>query len=140
MKKDLLLVEEDQVREQLTKLDIHKSMGPDGMLPRVLRNWQKSLLGHSVIFERFWRTDEVPKDWRKVHVTPVFKKGKNKDLGNYRPVSFTSIPGKTMERLVLGVISKNMEEKKAIRSSQHGFKKRKSCLTNLIAFYDGMSG
>ena len=25
-----------------------------------------------------------------------------------------------------------------IRSSQHGFPKRKSCLTNLITFYDGM--
>ncbi|PKU30014.1 rna-directed dna polymerase from mobile element jockey- hypothetical protein [Limosa lapponica baueri] len=37
------------------------------------------------------------------------------------------------------VISKHMEEKKAIRS-QHGFTKGKSCLTNLIAFYDGMTG
>ena len=33
-----------------------------------------------------------------------------------------------------------MEEKKFIRSSRHGFTKRKSCLTNLIAFYDGMTG
>ncbi|PKU40853.1 rna-directed dna polymerase from mobile element jockey-like [Limosa lapponica baueri] len=45
-----------------------------------------------------------------------------------------------MEWLVLGVISKHLEEKKAIRSSQHGFTKGKSCLTNLIAFYDGMTG
>ncbi|PKU33848.1 rna-directed dna polymerase from mobile element jockey- hypothetical protein [Limosa lapponica baueri] len=45
-----------------------------------------------------------------------------------------------MERLVPGVISKHMEEKKAVRSSQHGFTKGKSCQTNLIAFYDGMTG
>ncbi|PKU36909.1 rna-directed dna polymerase from mobile element jockey- hypothetical protein [Limosa lapponica baueri] len=44
------------------------------------------------------------------------------------------------EWLVLDVISKHMEEKKATRSSQHGFTKGKSCLTNLKAFYDGMTG
>ncbi|PKU28237.1 rna-directed dna polymerase from mobile element jockey-like [Limosa lapponica baueri] len=33
-----------------------------------------------------------------------------------------------------------MEEKKAIRSSQHRFSEGKSCLTNLIAFSDGMTG
>jgi len=31
------LVEEDGVRDHLNNLDTHKSMGPDGMHPRVLR-------------------------------------------------------------------------------------------------------
>ncbi|PKU29706.1 rna-directed dna polymerase from mobile element jockey- hypothetical protein [Limosa lapponica baueri] len=116
-------------------------MGPDGMHPRVLRELAEVIAGLlSIIFERSWRTGEVPEDWRKVNVTPVFRKGKKEDLGNYRPVSLTSIPEKMMEQLILGIISKHMEEKKAIRSSQHGFTKGKSCLTNLKAFYDGMTG
>ena len=49
-------------------------------------------------------------DWRKVNVTPVFKKGKNEDPGNYRPISLTSIPGKMMEQLVLEAIIKQVEE------------------------------
>jgi len=40
----------------------------------------------------------------------------------------------------LEVILKQVEEKKVIRSSHHGFTKGKSCLTNLTALYDGMTG
>ncbi|CAM5082207.1 unnamed protein product, partial [Natator depressus] len=37
-------------------------------------------------------------------------------------------------------ILKHLEERKVIRNSQHGFTKDKSCLTNLIAFYDEITG
>jgi len=45
-----------------------------------------------------------------------------------------------MEQLILNVIIKQVEEKKVISNSQHRFTKGKSCLTNLIAFNDGMTG
>ncbi|GAB0203996.1 mitochondrial enolase superfamily member 1 [Grus japonensis] len=83
---------------------------------------------------------EVPRDWRKANVTPIFKKGKKEDLGNYRPVSLTSIAGKVMQQLILGIISRHKKDKKVIRSSHHGFIKGKSCLTNLINFYDEVTG
>lgn len=45
-----------------------------------------------------------------------------------------------MEQGILEVISIHIEEKKVIRSSQHGLIKAKSSLTNLILFYDSMAG
>ena len=107
---DFPLVEEDCVRDRLSNLDIHKSMGPDGMHPRVLRELADVIAEPlSIIFERSWRTGEVPMDWRKANVTPVFKKGKKDDPGNYRSVSLTSTPQKMMEQLILEVIIKQVE-------------------------------
>ncbi|PKU38071.1 rna-directed dna polymerase from mobile element hypothetical protein [Limosa lapponica baueri] len=39
----------------------------------------------------------LPEDWSKPNVTPVFKKGKKEDPGNYRLVSLASLPGKMMD-------------------------------------------
>ena len=58
----------------------------------------------------------MPEGWRKANVTPVFKKGKKEDPGNYRTVSLTSMPGKVMQQLILDVISKQVVEKKVISS------------------------
>ena len=55
-------------------------------------------------------------------------------------VSLISIPGKVMKQLILDVISKQVDKKEIIRNSQCGFTRGKSCLTNLVAFYDVMTG
>ncbi|CAM5161489.1 unnamed protein product [Natator depressus] len=45
-----------------------------------------------------------------------------------------------MEQVLKESILKHLEERKVIRNSQHGFTKGKLCLTNLIAFYDKITG
>ena len=37
----------------------------------------------SLISERSWQSGEVPGDWRKGNIAPIFKKGRNKEPGNY---------------------------------------------------------
>ncbi|CAM4593006.1 unnamed protein product [Caretta caretta] len=45
-----------------------------------------------------------------------------------------------MEQVLKESIVKHLEQRKVFRNSQHGFTKGKSCLTNLIAFYDEITG
>lgn len=59
--------------------------------------------------------------------------------GVKRPVILTSVPGKVMEHFLAESISKHMKGKKIIRRSQHGLTKGKSCLSNLIKFYNEMT-
>ncbi|CAM4331600.1 unnamed protein product [Lepidochelys olivacea] len=134
-------VEKEVVRDNSEKLDKHKSMGPDALHPRVLKELADVIAEPlAIIFENSWRSGEVPDDWKKANVVPVFKKGKKEDPGNYRPVSLTSIPAKIMEQVLKESILKYLEERRVIRNSQNRFTKGKSCLTNLIAFYDEIIG
>ncbi|CAM5122712.1 unnamed protein product [Eretmochelys imbricata] len=130
-------VEKEVVRDYLEKLDVHKSMVPDELHPRVLKELAAVIAEPlAIIFENSWRMGEVPDDWKKANVVPIFKKGKKEDPGNYRPVSLTSVPRKIMEQVLKESILKHLHERKVIKNSQHGFTKGRSCLTNLITFYD----
>ncbi|CAM4644907.1 unnamed protein product [Lepidochelys kempii] len=134
-------VEKEVVRDYLEKLDEHKSMGPDVLHPRVLKELAVVIAEPlAIIFENSWQLGEVPDNWKKANVVPIFKKGKKEDPGNYTPVSLTSVPGKIMEQVLKESILKLLKERKVIRNSQHGFTKGKSCLINLIAFYDEITG
>ncbi|CAM4520887.1 unnamed protein product [Lepidochelys kempii] len=116
-------------------------MGPDTLHPRVLKELADVIAEPlAIIFENSWRSGEVPDNWKKANVVLIFIKGKKEDPGNYRPVSLNSVPGKIMEQVLKESILKHLEERKVIRNSQHGFTKGKSCLTNLIAFYDEITG
>ena len=57
------------------------------------------------------------------------------DKNKHRPVSLTSIVGKLLKSIIRDQV-KFLDETKLIYSSQHVFTKGKSCITNLIEFFD----
>ncbi|KAJ7420827.1 RNA-directed DNA polymerase from mobile element jockey-like protein [Willisornis vidua] len=112
-------------------------MGPDGIHPKVMRELAEELAKPlSIIYQQSCLSGEVPDDWKLANVMPIHKKGCKEDLDNYRPVSLTSVPGRVMEQIILSAITQHLQDGHGLRPSQHGFRKGRSCLTNLISFYD----
>jgi len=131
------IIQEEAVNDLLCHLDTYKSLGLDGIHPRVPRELAEELAKPlSIIYQQSWITGEVQDDWRLAIVMPIDKKVWKEDPGNYRPVSLTSVPGKIMERFILSALIRHVKANQGTRPSQHGFMKRRSCLTNLISFYD----
>ena len=132
---NIRFIEED-IRRKIDELNRYKSPGPDGFLPRVLKEVRDEVAPLlAKIFNLSLRTGHVPRDWREAEVTPILKKGDRSLASNYRPISLTSIIGKIMESIVVDKITDHLETNQLLRNSQHGFRRHRSCLTNLLEFF-----
>ena len=66
------------VAKLLTKLNIHKASGPDGLSARVLKECSSEIAPVlAYIFNESLAQGAVPDDWRLANITLVFKKGEN---------------------------------------------------------------
>ena len=134
--KSIEITEED-VKNKLDKLKVGKSPGPDEIHPKFLYELRNELVRPlTKLFTLSLNSGIIPQEWKDAVVTPLFKKGNKSNVKNYRPVSLTSIVGKILESIMKDHIVEHLDKFHLIRSSQHGFTKGRSCLSNLLEFFE----
>ena len=129
-------INEKIVEEAIGHLREYSAPGPDKVANKLIIELKNELAYPlAVLFRKSINESRMPDDWRLSNVTPVYKKGSKSDPGNYRPVSLTSNVCKLMERVINKPLGDYLN-KCVIENSQHGFRRGRSCQTNLIEFND----
>ena len=88
------------------------------------------------LFQQSIDSGEIPKEWSRANIWPVYKKGDRSLTCNYRPVSLTCVPRKRLEHIVCSNIMAHLDEHKLLSDGQHAFRKKHSCETQLITVID----
>ena len=128
------------IQKLLKDLKPHKATGPDCIPARLLKTAADELApGLAHLFQISVDNGKIPLDWKTALVTPVFKKGNRSDPGNYRPISLTSIACKILEHVIHSCIINHFERHDILTDCQHGFRKRRSCETQLIMTVDDLA-
>ena len=131
-----ITVERNEIKKLLEELNTRKAMGPDEINGWILKECKEELE------EPIWEIinsslteGKVPKEWKRANIVPLYKGGNKMEPLNYRPVSLTSVVSKLCETIIKKKWIKYLEEENIITESQFGFRKERSCITNLLSFY-----
>ena len=132
-----LIVTPEVVATKINNMKENKSPGVDGLSPRMLKETVEQIskpLAH--VFNMSLQEGIVPLEWKEGNIIPLFKKGSRNKSVNYRPVSLTSVICKLLETIIRDHMMDFLVKHKLINTSQHGFLKARSCLTNLLCFFE----
>ena len=128
--------DEEELRKMMKSLDVTKAMGPDEISGWVLRNCADQLSAPLyVILKQSIDEGELPDEWKKANIIPIFKGGDKEEPLNYRPVSLTSIICKICEKIIRTRWIEYLERMGTLSGAQFGFREGRSCVTNLLSYY-----
>ena len=87
------------VRTILQNLKINSASGPDEISPCILKKNPENEISAplATFFNLSLQTGNFPTRWKEANASPIFKKGKNSLIKNYRPISLLSCISKVME-------------------------------------------
>ena len=132
-----LVVTPELVAKKIKAMKDNKSPGVDGIPPKLLIETVEQIsIPLARVFNLSLKEGVVPFEWKEANIIPLFKKGSRNKSENYRPVSLTSVICKLLERLIKDHMVDFLVKHKLLNSSQHGFLKARSCLTNMLCFLE----
>ena len=121
----------DTIRKYLDNLNAKKATGHD-LLPSKILKVASSIICYPIcnLINKCIQTGKFPSAMKWADVCPVYKKGNNMDVANYRPVSILPSVSKMFEKEIIGQLSCHFENHFSPYVS--GFRNKHSWETVLI--------
>jgi hypothetical protein len=121
----------DEVRLAIKHLKTGKAPGFDGISAEELKATDEP--GVKIIHKlcnKIWDTGEIPQDWGRAVIVPIYKKKDKLDCSNYRGISLLSLAGKVF----CSILHKRMQTRteEILAESQAGFRPGRSTIDQLF--------
>ena len=119
--------------KKLDSLKSGKSAGPDNISWKLLK-----LAGPTIVspldglYTRSLRECRVFNRWKLAHLSPIFKKDDELEIGNYRPIFLLSIPSKILESCVSDTVVSHVFGENECLATDHQWAFRKGYSTELL--------
>ena len=127
----------DEVQLEIAKLQTGKAVGPSSIPIPFLKILRSELAGPlQIIFNKSFLTGIVPDKFKLARVIPVFKKGSQTNLCNYRPISLLSVFNKLLEKLMFNRLVDFSEKRHLIYNKQFGFRSHHSTDHAVLSIID----
>ena len=116
-----------EILRYLKKLQRNKSSGIDELPPNLLKDTAYEISKPlAFIINKSLSTGTIPSLWKTSKVTPLHKSDSKADFNNYRPISVLPCLSKILEKVVNRQISDYLEKNYLLKTSQFGFRPRRS--------------
>ena len=118
-------------------LKVKKATGLDGISARFLKD-SATVIASTVKFlvNLSLRTGNVPDDWKKARVVPLYNSGGRKNMDNYRPISILPVLSKVLEKAVNFQLQQYLKKFGLQSPFQSGFRQYHSTESVVIYFTD----
>ena len=114
----------EDIHSQILKLKPNKASGPDNISPRLLKLADKAIVPPLTdICYKSAVTSILPMSWKTAKVSSIFKKDKQDEKSNYRPISLLCISSKIMETAVSEALALHTTSNDLFSPFQWAYKK-----------------
>ena len=129
----------EDFEEAIDELSMNAACGPDGLSAELIKKLKYPVARFlHLIFKTSLKDGKFPTNLKHAYIAGIFKSGNKSEPANYRPISLTNHISKLMERVVRKDIVKYLEVNNLWDNRQHGARKGRSTLSQLLLHYDAI--